>query len=289
MTTARALVLATEARFEQAGLVFGHGTGTARDEAVFLVLRTLGLPFDCTDDALDAALPPAAVAEVEQLVARRIGDRIPAAYLTGVMWFAGLEFEVNPSVLVPRSPFAELIVNRFEPWLTAPPVMALEIGTGSGCIAAALAIIFPDCQVHATDISAPALAVAARNLAKHGLERRVTLEATDLYPVERRPFDLIVTNPPYVPDAEVDALPPEFHHEPVGGLKGGPDGMELVVRIVDQALDYLSPNGILIVEVGHYSAEFESRFPSLEVIWLSLENGGEGMALITRDALLRRQ
>lgn len=287
MTTARELVLATEKRFEDAGLVFGHGTETARDEAAFLVLHTLGLPFDCSEDALDAPLETAALAAVEARVGQRIDARIPAAYLTGVMWFAGLEFEVNPAVLVPRSPFAELILDRFEPWLSGAPSTALEIGTGSGCIAAALAVAFPGCAVWATDISDEALAVAARNLARHGLSERVTLVSADLFPPVPQRFDLIVTNPPYVPDAEVDALPPEFHHEPVGGLKGGADGMDLVAEIVRRAAAYLTDDGVLVLEVGHYADEFEARFPDLDLEWLPLENGGEGLALVTREALLR--
>ena len=287
MNTARSLVLEAEARFDSAGLVFGHGTACARDEAVFLVFHALGLPFEVDDARLDAPLSPAAVGAVEALVYRRIEERIPAAYLTGRMWFAGEEFEVTQDVLVPRSPFAELILKRFAPWLAQAPTRALEIGTGSGCIAAALSLAFPECEVLATEISPEALELARRNLARLGLpETRVRPIKADLYPpADAGSFDLIVTNPPYVPDAEVDALPPEYHHEPVGGLKGGADGMDLVERILKGAARRLTPDGALVLEVGHYAEEFEARFPTLQFSWLPLENGGEGLLWIDREAL----
>lgn len=288
MTTPRALVLEAEARFDKAGLTFGHGTATARDEAVFLVFRPLGLDFDCPEHALDAPVDPETEARIRALIDARIERRVPAAYLLSIMWFAGHEFEVGPDALVPRSPIAELILGHFAPWFDADRARrALEIGTGSGCIACALALELPGLTVDATDVSEAALALARRNVARHDLDGRVRLHAADVWPPGGDRYDLIVSNPPYVPDHVVAALPAEYRHEPALGLKGGPDGMDVVDRILRGASSRLNRGGVLVLEVGEQSFEFESRYPDLDVIWVDLEHGGEGVMVIERDALVR--
>lgn len=289
MTTPRELVLEAEQRFESAGLTFGHGTATARDEAVFLVFRPLGLAFDCPETALDAPVAPEAESRIRSLIDERLERRVPAAYLLGVMWFAGYEFEAAPEALVPRSPIAELILAGFEPWLGGRRLRsALEIGTGSGCIACAVALEFPEIQVDATDLSEAALALARRNVARHGLEDRVELIPADVWPPGRRCYDLVVSNPPYVPDHVVAALPAEYRHEPALGLKGGPDGMAVVDRILAGAAERLNPGGLLVLEVGEQSFEFESRYPDLDMAWVELVHGGEGVMVIEREALAAR-
>lgn len=289
MTTPRELVLEAEKRFESAGLTFGHGTATARDEAVFLVFRPLGLAFDCPEAALDAPVAPEAESRIRDLIDERIERRVPAAYLLGVMWFAGYEFEAAPVALVPRSPIAELILAGFEPWLGGRGILsALEIGTGSGCIACAVALECPKAHVDATDLSEAALALARRNVARHGLEDRVALIPADVWPPDSRRYDLIVSNPPYVPDHVVAALPAEYRHEPALGLKGGPDGMAVVDRILAGAAERLNPGGLLVLEVGEQSFEFESRYPDLDMAWVELVHGGEGVMVIEREALATR-
>ena len=280
-------MLEAERRFERAGLTFGHGTATARDEAVFLVFRPLGLAFDCPEAALDEPVAAEAESRIRALIDERIERRVPAAYLLGVMWFAGHEFEAAPAALVPRSPIAELILAGFEPWLDGRCLRsALEIGAGSGCIACALALEFPEIQVDATDLSDAALALAHRNVTRHGLEDRVQLFAADLWPPGGRRYDLIVSNPPYVPDHVVAALPAEYRHEPALGLKGGADGMSVVERILAGAAARLNPSGVLVLEVGEQSFEFESRYPDLDMTWVELVNGGEGVMVIEREALV---
>jgi ribosomal protein L3 glutamine methyltransferase len=216
-TTPRSLVLDAERRFREAGLVYGHGTGDARDDAVFLVFHALAIPFDATDAELDAPLSPVQVARVGSLVRQRIETRTPAAYLTGRMWFAGHEFTVNEHVLIPRSPIAELIENRFKPWIDPGRLRrVLDIGTGSACIAVAVALRFRQAVIEATDISADALKVAQRNVRRHGLEGRVFLIRTDLYPPTTGVYDVIVSNPPYVPRADLTGLPDEYQRERTG-------------------------------------------------------------------------
>ena len=287
MSTPRDLVIAAERAFEDAGLNFGHGTATARDEAVFLVFHPLGLAFDCDESQLDQRLSSAQIETVRTLIDARIATRKPASYLTNVMWFGGLEFYVDERVLVPRSPLAELILNDFQPWRgDLVPQRILEVGTGSGCIACLMAKAFPEATIIATDISRDALAVADKNVRRHQLETQIELIACDVFPDTQQPFDLIVSNPPYVPEQTVDSLPHEYQAEPSLGLKGGPDGMEIVGRIVEGAAPRLNPGGILILEVGEQTPEFESRYPNLEVTWVELMNGGEGVMVVHRDALV---
>lgn len=223
---------------------------------------------------------------VEALVAERIGSRRPAAYLTGRMWFAGHEFAVDERVLVPRSPLAELIEQRFEPWLGRRTVgRALDLGTGSGCIAVGIAHALPGVAVDATDISRQALAVAARNVAAHGLDRRIALHHADLWPPGAARYDLIVSNPPYVPQAVWRNLPAEFHAEPELALVAGEDGCACLDRLLAQAAERLTASGLLFVEVGEIWPAVAARYPQLPFTWLEFERGGEGVFVLERAAL----
>jgi ribosomal protein L3 glutamine methyltransferase len=278
--TPRDLVLWAEARFEGAGLSYGHGTTSAREEAVFLVFHALGLPFDVPDVVLDQPLMPEAKSRALQLIRERIGTRKPAAYVLGESWFAGLEFYVDERVLVPRSPIAELIESRFSPWL-GDPRRILDIGTGSGCIAIACALAFPEAEVDATDVSAGALEIARRNAERHGVRDRVRLLRSDVYEsLAGERYDLIVSNPPYVPALHLGTLPPEHRHEPPFGLDGGGDGLAIVSRVLEGATEHLTEHGTLVVEAGESATALETRYPRVPFVWLEFERGGEGVFLL---------
>ncbi|MCC7410807.1 MAG: 50S ribosomal protein L3 N(5)-glutamine methyltransferase [Gammaproteobacteria bacterium] len=287
LPTPRELVLWAEQRFTTAGLVFGHGTDNARDEAVFLVFHALGLAFDCEEAVLDRPCDAAGVAAATALVDERIHSRRPAAYLAGRMWFAGLEFMVDERVLVPRSPIAEIVERGFAPWIDPGTVRrVLDIGTGSACIAVAAALALPRARVDATDVSADALAVARINVARHGVGDRVRIWQADLFPpAPRVRYDVIVSNPPYVRDVEVAAFPPEYRHEPVLGLAAGADGLDCVRRILAGAARRLSAHGILVVEIGGEAGTIERAFPRLPFIWVEFARGGEGVFVLRRQDL----
>ncbi len=274
-------------RFEQAGLFYGHGTDNALDEATQLVLHVLRLPHDLPGHFMEARLTADERRQVLALIERRIDERIPLAYLTHEAWFAGLKFYVDERVLIPRSPIAELIEQGFEPWLRGEGIgRILDLCTGSGCIAIACAHAFPQAQVDAADISEDALAVAARNVAEHGLEERVRLVRSDLFSaLAGCRYDLIVTNPPYVDAEELAAMPPEYRHEPELGLASGPDGLEAIETILRQAADHLTPDGVLIAEVGASEPALARKYPELPLVWLEFERGGGGVFQISRRDL----
>jgi ribosomal protein L3 glutamine methyltransferase len=285
--TPRDLVLWAEARFEGAGLSYGHGTTSAHEEAVFLVFHALGLPFDVPDAVLDEPLIPAAKSHALGLIRKRIRTRKPAAYVLGESWFAGLKFYVDERVLVPRSPIAELIESRFSPWLEDPRRI-LDIGTGSGCIAIACALAFPEAEVDATDISAGALEIARRNAERHGVRDRVRLLHSDVYEsLTGERYDLIISNPPYVPAVRSATLPPEHRHEPSLGLDGGHDGLAIVSRILEGATEHLTDHWTLVVEAGEAAPAAEARYPRLPFVWLEFERGGEGVFLLEAQELRR--
>jgi ribosomal protein L3 glutamine methyltransferase len=274
-------------QFDAAGVFFGHGTDNAVDEAASLVFHVAGLAHADAGPQTYGLAPSTAVFErVSELAAARIADRVPLPYLLREAWFSGLPFYVDERVLVPRSPFAELIHTRFEPWLEPGRVSRiLEIGTGSGCIAVACAVAFPDAQVVATDLSADALAVARINVERHGLARQICLLEADLFAGVEGRFDLIVSNPPYVPDAEVLGLPAEYVHEPALALGSGTDGLESTRRILQDAPRHLEPEGLLAVEVGCGWSQLEAAFPDLPFVWPEFESGGEGIALLRAGEL----
>lgn len=280
--TVAGLIAGCATRLDAAGVYFGHGTGCARDEAAALVFHVMALEHAEASRAYGLPVPATDRARIEALLELRISTRKPLPYLTGEAWFAGLPFHVDERVLIPRSPFAELIASRFEPWVDPAQLRrVLEIGTGSGCIAVALALAFPDSQVVASDVSADALAVAARNVERHRLGDRVTLVKADLFAGLDGPFDLIVTNPPYVPEGDVADFPPEYRHEPRLALVSGADGMETPARILHHAARFLTLNGWLALEVGAGAEALEARFPALPFVWPELLNGGDGIALVS--------
>lgn len=289
LRTVRDLVLWGEARFKKARLFYGHGTRNAREEAVYLVFGALDLPFDCPEARLDEPLPEATVTRVEQLLRRRIDTRKPAAYLLNKAWFGGLEFYVDERVLIPRSPFAEIIEQGFAPWVRGDRVRRIvDLCTGSGCIAIACALAFPDAQVDATDISPEALGVAGINVKRHGVGDRLRLIESDLFSAlgDCR-YGLILSNPPYVPNEELAELAPEYHHEPALGLAADDDGLAVVVRLLKEAGRHLDPEGTLIVEVGDRQEALAQRFPQVPFMWLDFERGGDGVFLLEARDLRR--
>lgn len=293
-TTVGEYISRAAARFDAAGLAFGHGTDNALDEAAYLVFAKLGLDHDDAAAAYARPIAPRERGELDALLARRIDERVPVAYLVQRASFAGLEFYVDERVLVPRSPFAELIEQRFRPWIDPDRVRrALDLGTGSGCIAIALAHAFPQAAVDALDVDEAALAVAAINVKRHRLGQRVRLVLSDFFSAletERAPrYDLIVANPPYVDAAELDALPPEYGHEPLPGLAAGRDGLDAVRPILRDAGRFLSADGVLAAEVGASRAALERRFPQVPFLWPELERGGSGVFLLTQAELLEYQ
>ncbi len=282
LTTLGDLIRWGASRFNAAALSFGHGTDNAFDEARVLLCHALSLPFRFADDYLAARLTGDERAAVCALFEERIASRKPAAYLTHEAWFAGLPFYVDERVLVPRSPMAEWIERGFAPWLEAADVdRVLDLCTGSGCIAIACAAHFDNAEVDATDISADALEVARQNVARHDLQDWVHLFQSDLFddlPVEQ--YQLIVSNPPYVSADEMQGLPDEYRHEPEIGLLADKQGLEVVVRILAQAGDYLTDDGILVMEVGNSEEMLVECFPEVAFTWLEFERGGQGVFLL---------
>ena len=275
-------------RFNQAGLNFGHGSDNAYDEAAYLILHTLHLPLDRLEPFFDAVLLPEEILGVLSVIERRVSERLPAAYITQEAWLGECRFYVDERVIVPRSHIAELIDEGFTTWLPDSDKVkrALDLCTGSGCLAILLALGFPGATVDAADLSVGALQVARRNVDDYGLSRRVKLVQSDLFDglVGTR-YQLIVSNPPYVDEASMRSLPQEYQHEPVQALAGGKDGLDLVRRILEQARKQLSPGGILVVEVGNGRQAVEDAFPDLQPTWLETRAGGDQVFLVERDQL----
>lgn len=268
-------------RFHEAGLFFGHGTDNAWDDARQLVLGALHLPFEIADAYLDCRLEEDEQQHLLGLLQRRIEERVPTAYLTGEAWFCGLPFLVDERVLVPRSPIAELIAQRFAPWLPSEPARILDLCTGSGCIGIACAYAFPDAEVVLGDLSFDALEVANQNIERHELEDRVyTVQGDGFAGLPGQRFDLIVSNPPYVDAEDFADMPAEYQHEPEMGLACGTDGLDLVRRMLAEAADHLSEQGLLIVEVGNSQVHVEALYPEVDFTWLEFEQGGHGVFLL---------
>ncbi len=285
--TVRALIERGARRLRRARVFFGHGTDNARDESAALVLHALDLPHDAGAALHRRRVSARAAQRAEALLSRRIRERIPAAYLTGVSYFAGLRFKVDPRVLVPRSPFAELIEQGFRPWIDPARVeRLLDLGTGSGCMAIAAARALPRARVDAVDISAAALDVARANVRLHRLARRVRLARSDHFRALRgSTYDIILSNPPYVGARELAALPPEYRHEPRVALAAGRTGLDSVRIILRDAGRHLRPRGLLAVEVGNSEHALRRAFPRLPFVWLEFERGGGGVFLLTREQL----
>ena len=276
-------------RLEAARVAFGHGTTNARDEAAWLVLHALAIPFEALELRLVERLTRQQAQAADALIEERIRTRKPAAYLTHEAWLGPHRFYVDERVIVPRSYIAEVMRQGFERWLPPerPVRRVLDLCTGSGCLAILAAIAFPRARVDALDISDEALEVARRNVRDYGLAKRVRLLRSDLYAASGgRQYDLIVSNPPYVREAVMRKLPLEYRREPALALAGGPDGLALVRSIVDAAADHLTPRGLLVVEVGHNRARVERQFPRLPLLWPQTSGGDDCVFVVTRETLV---
>jgi ribosomal protein L3 glutamine methyltransferase len=288
LRTVRDVLRLAVSRFNAAQLAFGHGTDNAYDEAAYLVLHTLRLPLDRLEPFLDAMLLPHEVEQVLAVIDRRVEERLPAAYITHEAWLGEHRFYVDERVIVPRSHLAELIEQGFGAWLPDPGGVqhALDLCTGSGCLAILLALAFPHAMVDAADSSAEALQVARRNVADYGLDQRVRLVQSDLFGnLTGERYELIVSNPPYVDAASMRRLPPEWRHEPAVALAGGEDGLQVVARILMHARAHLMPRGIVVMEIGSGRPALERAFPQLSPIWLETRAGGDQVFLLERDQL----
>lgn len=279
-------------RFNDANIYYGHGTDNAWDEAIALVFHALHLPEEIGQQVILSNLTSSEKHKIVELIIRRVRERLPVPYLTNKARFAGLEFYVDERVLVPRSPIAEMINNQFSPWLYNKPVhRIMDLCTGSGCIAIACAHAFEDAEVDALDISEDALEVAQINIESLDVMERVFPIQSDLFSaIPKGPhYDLIVSNPPYVDAEDIGDMPDEYHHEPAIGLASGRDGLDLTKRILANAADYLTENGVLVVEVGNSMVHLIEQFPDVPFTWVDFEFGGDGVFVLTRDQLVENE
>ncbi len=275
-------------RFNEAQLFFGHGSDNAFDEAAYLILHTLHLPLDRLEPFLDASLTHGESEEVQAVIERRVRERIPAAYLTHEAWLGEHRFYVDERVIVPRSFIAELLREQLSPWVEEPEAVtrALDLCTGSGCLAILTALAFPNAEVDAVDVSKDALDVAAKNVADYGLADRIELIESDLFAaLDSRTYDVILSNPPYVNAESVAALPPEYQAEPALALGSGEDGLDATRQILATAKAHLNPGGLLVVEIGHNRDVLEAAYPTLPFIWLDTESGDQFVFLLRREDL----
>lgn len=287
--TVRDLLRFTVSRFNEARLFFGHGSTSAYDEAAYLILHTLHLPLDRLDPFLDARLTTAELEQVLGVIRRRATEKIPAAYLTREAWLGDFSFYVDERVIVPRSFIAELLREQLSPWIEEPDDIhsALDLCTGSGCLAILLAHVFQNATIDATDISPEALQVAQKNVSDYNLEHKVSLIRSDLFSgLQGCRYDLIVSNPPYVNAESMAALPEEYRHEPSSALAAGEDGLDAIRAILHGAPNHLTQNGLLIVEVGHNREALERAFPQIPFTWLETSAGDEFVFLLGLDQLL---
>ena len=275
-------------RFQQAGLVFGHGSDNAHDEAAYLILHTLHLPLDMLEPYLDAVLLADEKTELLGKLRERIEQRVPVAYITQHARQGDFDFYVDERVIVPRSFIYELLGEPLSPWIEYPELVhrALDLCTGSGCLAIQMAAHYPAAQIDAVDISLDALEVAAVNVEDYGLQERIQLVHTDLFEGLEGKYDLIVSNPPYVDAESVGALPEEYLHEPELALGSGEDGLDATREILLQAAKFLNPRGVLLVEIGHNRDVLEREYPELPFVWLDTSGGDGFVFLLTREQLL---
>lgn len=273
--------------FERSGLCFGHGTDNAWDEAVRLVLAILHLPPEADVAVFSAKVLSSERLELVAAMQRRIADRVPVPYITHEAWCMGLPFYVDERVLIPRSPIAEWIEKQFEPFIDSNKVRSiLEIGTGSGCLAIASALNFPDAEIDAVDISEDALAVATINVRRHEMEDQVHLIQSDCFQnLNGQKYDIIISNPPYVGETEMATLPQEYRHEPSSALQADDEGFAIVLEIIAVSEKYLNKDGILVVEVGNSQWLLHERLPQLPFTWLEQEHGGHGLFVLTKKQL----
>jgi len=275
-------------RFNEAKLFFGHGSDNAFDEAAYLILHTLHLPLDRLEPFLDASLTHGESEQVQAVIERRVRERLPAAYLTNEAWLGEHRFYVDERVIVPRSFIAELLHEQLVPWVENPDEVtrALDLCTGSGCLAILAALAFPDAQVDAVDLSKDALDVAAKNVADYGLTDRIDLIESDLFTaLKGRRYDVILSNPPYVNAESVAALPPEYQAEPALALGSGEDGLDATRKILAGAKAHLNPGGLLVVEIGHNRDALEAAYPALPFTWLDTESGDQFVFMLRREDL----
>ena len=276
-------------RFNRAGCFYGHGLQDAYDEAVYLILHTLALPLDRLEPFLDACIPGDEREDILEVIEKRAVDRLPAAYITGEAWLGEFRFQVDKRIIIPRSYFAELLHDGFTPWVQDPDAVtaAMDMCTGSGCLAILMAFAFPNAEIVAVDISQDALDVAAANIAAYGLEDRIRLVKSDGFAqVPEQRFDFILSNPPYVTREAMDALPAEYLHEPGLALGSGEDGLDLVRKLLADAPRYLAPEGLLAIEVGHNREIVEEAFPALSPTWLSAPSGDDKIFVLEAGQLL---
>lgn len=286
--TLRDLLRYAVSQFNASKLSFGHGSDNAWDEAAYLLLHTLHLPLDTLEPFLDARVLPQERERFLTLIERRMEERVPAAYLTGEAWLQGRRFVVDQRVIVPRSPISELLTDGLHPWVADPAGVdfVLDLCTGSGCLAILAAVAFENAQVDAVDLSEHALEVADENIELSGLDGRITTHRSDLFDqLPQCEYQLIVCNPPYVNNHSMEALPPEYRHEPTMALAGGEDGMDLIRRLLRSAPDFMAPEGVLVLEIGNEYENFIAAFPDLEPVWLSTEDTEDQILLLTREQL----
>ncbi|MDG6881031.1 50S ribosomal protein L3 glutamine methyltransferase [Phocoenobacter uteri] len=273
--------------FNASDLYYGHGYDNAWDEAQQLILAALHLPTDVPEKLFEARLTLIEKSRIIDIVKQRLGFRKPIAYLTHSAWFASLEFYVDERVIIPRSPIAELVQNRFAGILHAEPHRILDMCTGSGCIAIACAEYFPNAEIDAVDLSTDALNVAEMNIQHHQMSERVIPMQSDLFnELPQEQYDLIVSNPPYVDQEDLNDMPEEYCHEPDMALGSGFDGLDIVKRILRQAPDYLADHGSLICEVGNSMVHLTEQFPNVPFNWIELKNGGLGVFSLSKEQLL---
>ncbi|MHC0507050.1 50S ribosomal protein L3 N(5)-glutamine methyltransferase [Achromobacter aegrifaciens] len=288
LLTLRDLIRYGVSRLNAAQVALGHGSDNAWDEAVYLTLHALHLPLDTLEPFLDARVLSEERNRVLELIDRRVTERLPAAYLTNEAWLRGHRFYVDQRVIVPRSPIAELLDQGLAPWVQDALAVenVLDMCTGSGCLAILSALAFPYAHVDAVDVSPDALEVARRNVDDYGLADRLDLHESYLFDsLPPRLYDVIICNPPYVNSGSMDVLPQEYRHEPQLALAGGDDGMDLVRRILEAAPRFLTPEGVLVLEIGHERDFFEAAFPQLSPVWLDTEEASDQLLLLTREQL----
>lgn len=276
----------TYSRFRASDIFYGHGTDNPWDEAVQLVLGSLALPLDFPTEHLSSRLTVNEKKRILKYVDRRIKQREPLPYLLGEAWFMGLPFYVTKDTLIPRSPIMALIENEFQPWMDHYPLNILDMCTGSGCLGITAALTFDEAQVDITDISEAALVVAERNIVRHQLEERVQAIASDMFAsLKGKQYDLIICNPPYVDAEDYLSAPAEFHNEPQLALTSGDDGLDFTRQFLAQAADYLHDGGIVVYEVGNSEVALQEAYPDTPFMWVELENGGNGVFVLTKEEL----